>query len=49
MMNAPNLFGLFAAAAMLVTYALENQSHWFALAASEGAGRSKREEIIAWR
>ncbi|MGH9377277.1 MAG: hypothetical protein ACRD1I_00630 [Terriglobia bacterium] len=31
-MNALNLFGLFAATAMLVTYALENQSHWFVLA-----------------
>jgi hypothetical protein len=25
-------FGLFAVAAMLVTYALENRSHWFVLA-----------------
>ena len=25
-------FGLFAVAAMLVTYALENRSHWFILA-----------------
>jgi len=26
------LFGLFAVTAMLVTYALENRSHWFILA-----------------
>jgi len=26
------LFGLFAVTAMLVTYALENRSHWFVLA-----------------
>ncbi len=31
-MNMLTLFGLFAVTAMLVTYALENRSHWFILA-----------------
>lgn len=30
-MDALTLFGLFAVTAMLVTYALENRSHWFVL------------------
>ena len=31
-MSGLTLFGLFAVTAMLVTYALENRSHWFVLA-----------------
>jgi hypothetical protein len=31
-MNPLNLFGLFAVSAMLLTYALEDRSHWFVLA-----------------
>jgi len=31
-MDPLTLFGLFAVTAMLVTYALENRSHWFILA-----------------
>ena len=31
-MNQLNLFGLFAVAAMLVTYALEKRNRWFILA-----------------
>ena len=31
-MNALSLFGLLAVTAMLVAYALEEQSHWFILA-----------------
>jgi hypothetical protein len=31
-LNPLNLFGLFAVTAMLVTYALEQRSHWFILA-----------------
>lgn len=31
-MDALTLFGLFAVSAMLVTYALEQRSHWFVLA-----------------
>ena len=31
-MDALSLFGLFAVTAMLVTYALEERSHWFILA-----------------
>lgn len=30
-MDALTLFGLFAVTAMLVTYALEDSSHWFVL------------------
>jgi hypothetical protein len=30
-MDALSLFGLFAVTAMLVTYALEERSHWFIL------------------
>ena len=30
-MDALTLFGLFAVTAMLVTYALEDRSHWFVL------------------
>ena len=30
-MDALTLFGLFAVSAMLVSYALENRSHWFVL------------------
>lgn len=30
-MDALTLFGLFAVTAMLVTYALEDRSHWFIL------------------
>jgi len=30
-MDRLSLFGLFAVSAMLVTYALENRSHWFVL------------------
>jgi hypothetical protein len=30
-MDALTLFGLFAVSSMLVCYALENRSHWFAL------------------
>jgi len=29
--NSLTLFGLFAVTAMVVTYALENRSHWFVL------------------
>jgi hypothetical protein len=31
-MDALTLFGLFAVTAMLVSYALEDRSHWFVLA-----------------
>jgi len=31
-MDTLTLFGLFAVSAMLVSYALENRSHWFVLA-----------------
>jgi hypothetical protein len=31
-MDALSLFGLFAVTAMLVTYALEERSHWFIVA-----------------
>jgi hypothetical protein len=31
-MSQLSLFGLFAVTAMLVSYALENRSHWFVLA-----------------
>jgi hypothetical protein len=31
-MDVLGLFGLFAVTAMLVTYALEDRSHWFVLA-----------------
>ena len=31
-MDRLTVFGLFAVTAMLVTYALENRSHWFILA-----------------
>jgi hypothetical protein len=31
-MNGLTAFGLFAVTTMLVTYALENRSHWFVLA-----------------
>ena len=31
-MDALTLYGLFAVTAMLVTYALENRSHWFIFA-----------------
>ena len=31
-MSALDLFGLFAVTAMLVTYALEERSHWFVIA-----------------
>ena len=31
-MSALSLYGLFAVTAMLVTYALEQRSHWFILA-----------------
>ena len=31
MMDTLTLFGLFAVTAMLVTYALEDRSHWFVL------------------
>ncbi len=30
-MDALSLFGLFAVTAMLITYALEDRSHWFVL------------------
>ena len=32
MVDGLTLFGLFAVTLMLVTYALENRSHWFVLA-----------------
>ncbi len=31
-MDSLTLFGLFAVASMLITYAFENRSHWFVLA-----------------
>jgi hypothetical protein len=35
-MNPLSAFGLFAVTVMLVTYALENRSHWFILAFAGG-------------
>jgi hypothetical protein len=37
-MNSLTLFGLFAVAAMLLTYALESRSNWFILAFAGSCG-----------
>ena len=55
-MDALTLFGLFAVTAMLVSYALEDRSHWFVLlfAASNCAGTRSfpqiaRPALFGWR
>ena len=37
-MSALSAFGLFAVTAMLVTYALEDRSHWFTMAFAGACG-----------